>query len=231
MPAPTIETLPISRSVSTRLTPSCGLHRGQRRLGGAQVLGADRERDLGVARPRSSGSFWMIVSTLQLASASAMKIEAAAPGRSGTPTSVIRASSRGVGDGGDQRVFHGLVFSEDKGTGAGIEAGPAVDLDAVGPGVLDRAQLEHLGAGRRHLQHLLEAHLGQLAGVGNEPWVGAEHAGDVGVDLAHLGARWRRRRRPRSCPSRRGPAWSRRGWWRPPESRPRARSVVVERLA
>ena len=45
------------------------------------------------SRPSSSGSFWMIVSTLQLASASAPKIDAAAPGRSGTPSSVIRASS------------------------------------------------------------------------------------------------------------------------------------------
>ena len=35
----------------------------------------------------------MMVSTLQLASARALKIEAAAPGRSGTPIRVIRASS------------------------------------------------------------------------------------------------------------------------------------------
>ena len=49
----------------------------------------------------------------------------------------------GVGDGGDERVFHGLVFSEDKGTGAVVEAGAAVDPDAVVAGVLDRAQLQH----------------------------------------------------------------------------------------
>ena len=49
--------------------------------------------DTSAARPSVRGSFWMIVSTLQLASASAMKIAAAAPGRSGTPMSVIRASS------------------------------------------------------------------------------------------------------------------------------------------
>ena len=49
--------------------------------------------DTSASRPSSRGSFWMIVSTLQLASASARKIAAATPGRSGTPVSVIRASS------------------------------------------------------------------------------------------------------------------------------------------
>ena len=49
--------------------------------------------DTSASRPSSRGSFWMIVSTLQLASASAPKIAAATPGRSGTPSSVIRASS------------------------------------------------------------------------------------------------------------------------------------------
>ena len=148
----------------------------------------------------------MIVSTLQLASASAMKIEAAAPGPVGHADERDPRLVGRVRDGGDERVFHGLVFSEDNGTGAGIEARAAVDPHAVGAGVLDRAQLQHPGARRRHLEHLLEADLGQLAGVGDDPGVGAEHAGDVGVDLAHLGADRRRdrdRRRVRAAAAQR----------------------------
>ena len=40
-----------------------------------------------------TGSFWMIMSTLMLASASAPKMRPATPGSSGTPVSVTRASS------------------------------------------------------------------------------------------------------------------------------------------
>ena len=53
----------------------------------------------------------MIVSTLQSASASAPKIAAAAPGRSGTPSSVIRASSVEWVTAVIKRVFHRLVLS------------------------------------------------------------------------------------------------------------------------
>ena len=91
-------------------------------------------------------------------------------------------------------MFHRLVFSEDKGTWAGIEARSAVDPDAVVARVLDRAQLQHLRARGRHLEHLLEAHERQLAGVRDDPRVGGEHARDIGVDLAHLGADRRRQR-------------------------------------
>ena len=99
-----------------------------------------------------------------------------------------------------------------------------MDRDAVVARVLDAAQLQHLGAGGRHLEHLLEGDDRQLAGVGDDPRVGAEDAGDVGVDLADLGARAPRRARPRSCRSRRGRAWSR-PWSRSrrPGSRRRAR--------
>ena len=42
--------------------------------------------------------------------------------------------------------------------------------------------------GGRHLEHLLERDVRQLAGVRDDPRVGAEDAGDVGVDLADVGA-------------------------------------------
>ena len=76
--------------------------------------------------------------------------------------------------------------------------------------VLDRAQLQHLRARGRHLQHLLEGDDRQLARVGDDARVGAVDARDVGVDLADVGARARPRARPRSCRSRRGRASSRR---------------------
>ena len=93
----------------------------------------------------------------------------------------------GVGHGGYERLLHGLVLGDDEGTGAVLEAAAAVDADAVVAGVLDRAQLQHLGPGGRHLEHLLEGDDRQLAGVGDDPRVGAEDAGDVGVDLADAG--------------------------------------------
>ena len=45
-----------------------------------------------------------------------------------------------------------------------------------------------------------------LRAVGHDARVGAVHAFDVGVDLAHVGRRARRRARRRSCRSRRGRA-------------------------
>ena len=51
-----------------------------------------------------------------------------------------------------------------------------------------------LAPGGGHLEHLLEADHRQLARVRHDPRVGGEHAGDVGVDLAHLGVDRRRQR-------------------------------------
>jgi hypothetical protein len=54
-------------------------------------------------------------------------------------------------------------------------------------GELDRSQGEHVRPGAGHLEHLVEVDLGQLAGLGNDPRVGGEHAGHVGVDLTRIG--------------------------------------------
>ena len=50
-------------------------------------------KDMSADAPSETGSFWMIMSTFTLASASVEKIWPATPGRSGTPSSVTRASS------------------------------------------------------------------------------------------------------------------------------------------
>ena len=54
--------------------------------------------------------------------------------------------------------------------------------------VLHGAQLEDARPARGHLEHLLEGQHRQLAGLGDDARVGAEHARDIGVDLADLGA-------------------------------------------
>ena len=56
-------------------------------------VAAGTVNDMSAGAPSDSGSFWMIMSTLTFASASAVKIPPAMPGWSGTPSSVTRASS------------------------------------------------------------------------------------------------------------------------------------------
>ena len=63
-----------------------------------------------------------------------------------------------------------------------------MDPDTVVAGELDRAEHQHPGAAGRQLEHLLVADLGELARVGDEPWIGGEDTVDVGVDLADIGA-------------------------------------------
>ena len=97
----------------------------------------------------------------------------------------------GVGDSGDKGALHRLVLGEDEGTGAVLERASAMDANPMVSRVLDGAKLEDPGPGGRHLEHLLEGDDGELAGVGNDPRIGAEHAGHVGVDLADAGAEGR----------------------------------------
>ena len=100
----------------------------------------------------------------------------------------------GMGHGCHRGSFHRLLLRDDEGTGALLEGAAAVHPDLVVSRVLDRAQLEHLGAGGRHLEHLLERDHPQQAGVSDQPRVGAEHPADVRVDLADVRAQRRRDR-------------------------------------
>ena len=70
-----------------------------------------------------------------------------------------------------------------------------MERDVVVAGELDRAQGQHLDAGAGHLEHLVEVDARQLAGLRHDARVGGEHAGDVGVDLARVGAERRGERR------------------------------------
>ena len=92
-------------------------------------------------------------------------------------------------DPGDQHAFHLVLAppaptcrarrSNDERTWSGTPWRRAI---------LDRARLQHLGARRRQLEHLVVADHVDLARVRHDPRVGGEHAVDVGVDLADLGA-------------------------------------------
>ena len=71
--------------------------------------------------------------------------------------------------------------------GSQVKLRAHVQRDVVVAGELHRAQHQHPAPGGRHLEHLLVADPGEPAGLGDDPGVGAEHPGDVGVDLADVG--------------------------------------------
>ena len=62
---------------------------------------------------------------------------------------------------------------------------------------LDRAGLQHLGAERGHLQHLLVGDLLELARLGNDARIGGVDAVDIGEDVAAIGLQRRRQRHRR----------------------------------
>ena len=103
----------------------------------------------------SAPMFCTIMSTLTPASASGPKIAAAMPGRSGTPITVIFASSREWAT--PLTTLHSTISSSSQtsvpGTSSKLEQHLQPHL--VAHGELDRAGLQHLGAEARELQHLL----------------------------------------------------------------------------
>ena len=186
MPAPTIETLPISSCAISSAYASPA--RGSSDARASRKSSRGTVKEISASPPAEVGSFWTIMSTFTFAWASASKMRAAAPGSSGTPTSVIRASEvewvTAVMS-GCSMVSASLDHNR---TGPVLEGRATVDAHAVVARVLDRAQLQHARARGGHLEHLLEGDRGELARVGHDARVGGEDAGHVGVDLAHLRA-------------------------------------------
>ena len=129
----------------------------------------------------------MIMSTTMLASDSGWKILAAVPGLSGTPMRVTFASFLSAVT--PLTSTASICFS------SGTTHVPSLwlklertwILHAVFHAELDRADLQHLGAERRQLEHLLVADALDLARVGHDVRVGGVDAVDVGVDLADVG--------------------------------------------
>ena len=200
IPAPTSETLPISGSVWIPIPYSSVSGSSASTALCTSSLGA--VNDMSARWPSVTGSFWMIMSTLTFASASAVNTRPATPGVSGTPVSVTRASSVEWVTAVTSGRSIVSCSPQHESTWSVLERRAAVDPHAVVARVLDRAQLQHAGAGGGHLEHLLERELRDLAGVRHDPRVGGEDAGDVGEDLADIGAqrgRDRHRGRVRSA--------------------------------
>jgi hypothetical protein len=185
MPAPTIETLPIVSSADSSRMPTSAMSGSSARARG-EVVARDGERDLG-----GHVAHRLVLDDHVDVDVRVGEDGEDAPHRAGH---VGHAEQRDPGlpgrvrHGGDEGLLHGRVVSDDNGTGTVVERRSAVDRHAVVAGVLDRAQLQDARARGGHLEHLLEGDDRQLARVGDDPRVGGEHAVDVGVDLADLGA-------------------------------------------
>ena len=90
------------------------------------------------------------MSTLMLASASGAKIAATAPGLSGRPVRVIRASflswAMPVMSCRSMFIFLDCVVADDHRAGPVLERGEDLERHVVAHGEADRAGLQHLGA-------------------------------------------------------------------------------------
>src|ERR1700730_10425196 len=116
----------------------------ERARGGAQVVPCDRERDLCVATLTER---LILNDRVDVAAGVGERAE----DRRGGAGPVGHAEQRDPGlvrrmrDGRDEGMLHCLVFSEYNGTRPVLEARATMDPDTVVAGVLDRAQLQHLG--------------------------------------------------------------------------------------
>ena len=63
-----------------------------------------------------------------------------------------------------------------------------MDRHVVIAGKLHTAKCEHLAPGTSHLEHLVETQPGEFACLRHHARIGAEHTGDIRVDLTHVGA-------------------------------------------
>ena len=75
----------------------------------------------------------------------------------------------------------------EQGSGFITPAGAHPHGNAVVPRDLHRPGVQHRGPQARQLQHLVAAHLRHQLGIRHLARIGAEHSGNVGVDLADIG--------------------------------------------
>ena len=126
-----------------------------------------RSRPRGTVKVRSvvpsALAFWMIMSTTMLAPAIGPKSCAATPGRSGTPQQRELRLVPVVGDAGDRDLLHARILLDDPGALGVVERRAHVDRHAVALGELDGADLQHLGAEARQLEHLVVGDALELA--------------------------------------------------------------------
>ena len=189
IPAPMSETLAIRSSARTSPAPISGARSPRDLEARLQVDARDRERDVG--RPVDRGVLHDHVDVDRAVGERPEdpRRDAGMVGHAGDRDLRLGVV---VGDGGDDGLLHRCVLLGDPGPRLPGEARAHVQRDVVIAGELDRAQHQHAAAARGDLEHLLEADLRQASRLGDDPRVGAEDAGDVGVDLA--GVRTERRR-------------------------------------
>ncbi len=186
MPAPMIEILPSVASSSTS-------HRAERPLGERDRARVAAMSSCGTENDSSATpctTFWMIVSTLTCLGRDGVE-------HLGGGARAVRDAGEGEDDlglgvrhSGDDGLFHDVLRGDDPGALLVRERRAGVHANAVVAGELDRAQHQHLGAGGRHLEHLLVGDAVELAGAGHDARVG-------GVDARPRRSRSRRRRRAR----------------------------------
>ena len=116
----------------------------------------------------------------------------------------------GIGDAGDDLLFHDILLVADERArlriGGIVEARSHEGLHLVHHGEFDRAHLQNLGAERSHFEHFLEGDAVEPTRLRHDPRIGRIDAVDIGIDVAAIGIERRRRPRPRSCRSRPGRA-------------------------
>ena len=126
------------------------------------------------------------MSTLIAASASALKMRAATPGWSGTPTQGDLGLVLVERDAADDDVFHALGFFFHNRSWVVVQAGAHFEDDAEFLGELDRARLHDLGAEAGQFEHLVVGNLVQLLRVGHDARIGGVDAVHVRVNLAEI---------------------------------------------
>ena len=92
-----------------------------------------------------------------------------------------------MGDRRNNCLFHVGFLLIDPGPLLPCERRPDVQTNTVGARVLDRPHGRFGTACGRHLQQLIERDPIHPHRRGDYPWVGREHACDIGVELAHVG--------------------------------------------
>ena len=183
MPAPTSEIFAISGSCASPRAPISRRERLEHLHGAPHLRLRERERDVRVPFRRD-----VLDDHVHVHAHVGERAEDAGgdPGPVGHGEDRHLRLRRVVRDPRDDRLLHQLLLTDDPRSLVLRERRADVDADSMVTGELDRAQHQHLGAGRGQLEHLLVRDGVELAGLRDEARVGREDALDVGVDLARV---------------------------------------------
>src|SRR5215472_5505986 len=114
-----------------------------------------------------------------------------------------------IGDTAHHLLFHDLVLVDHQRSGSVLEARQHLHAHAMVHRHLDRARLQHLGALRSELEHLLVGNSIELLRLRNDPGIAGIDAVNVGEDVATVRlerGRQRHRRGVRAAAAQRGDA-------------------------